>query len=87
MNLPLLIARRMARPAPDNRPGVMERIAVVSVALSIAVMILAVAVVLGFKREVSRRLTGFAAHVTVTDIRASTRSTRAPCGARRTSRS
>lgn len=59
----------MARPAPDNRPGVMERIAVVSVALSIAVMILAVAVVLGFKREVSRRLTGFAAHVTVTDIR------------------
>ena len=49
MNLPLLIARRMARPAPDNRPGVMERIAVVSVALSIAVMILAVAVVLGFK--------------------------------------
>ena len=59
----------MARPAPDNRPGVMERIAVVSVALSIAVMILAVAVVLGFKREVSRRLTGFAAHVAVTDIR------------------
>ncbi len=53
MNLPLFLARRMARPSPENRPGVMERIAVVSVALGIAVMILALAVILGFKREVS----------------------------------
>ncbi|MFQ8713129.1 MAG: hypothetical protein ACLR93_05285 [Alistipes onderdonkii] len=33
---------------PDNKPGVMERIAVISVALSVAVMILAMAVIMGF---------------------------------------
>lgn len=47
----------------------MERIAVVSVALGMAVMILAMAVIMGFKREVARKMTGFAAHVAVTDIR------------------
>ena len=59
----------MARPTPENRPGVMERIAVGSVALGIAVMILAIAVVIGFKREVARKMEGLAAHVAVTDIR------------------
>ena len=47
----------------------MERVAVVSVALGIVVMILALAVMMGFKREVSRKMTGFAAHVVLTDIR------------------
>ena len=69
MNLSFFIARRMAQPAPGNKPGVMERIAVVSVALGMAVMILAMAVIMGFKREVARKMTGFAAHVAVTDIR------------------
>lgn len=47
----------------------MVRIAVLSVALSVAAMILALAVVSGFKREISRRMTGFTAHVEITDIR------------------
>ena len=47
----------------------MERIAVGSVALGVAVMILALAVVIGFKREIARKMEGFAAHVSVTDIR------------------
>ena len=47
----------------------MERIAVVAVALSVGVMILSLAVMMGFKREVTRKITGFAAHVTVTDVR------------------
>ena len=68
MNLEFFIARRTARPAPENRPGVMERIAVVSVAISVAVMILALAVIMGFKREVTRKTTAFAAHVVVTDV-------------------
>ena len=48
VNLSFFIARRMAQPAPGNKPGVMERIAVVSVALGMAVMILAMAVIMGF---------------------------------------
>lgn len=47
----------------------MERIAVVSVALSVGTMILALAVMMGFKREVTRKITGFAAHVALTDVR------------------
>ncbi len=69
MSLAFFIARRMARPAPGCKPGVMERIAVMSVALGIAVMILALAVIMGFKREVARKMEGFAAHVSVTDVR------------------
>lgn len=69
MHVEFFIARRMAQPAPGNKPGVMERIAVVSVALSVMVMILALAVMQGFKREVTHRMTGFAAHAQLTDIR------------------
>ncbi len=59
----------MAGSSAENRPGMMERIAVLSVALGIAVMILAVAVMMGFKQEVSRKMAGFAAHATLTDLR------------------
>lgn len=69
MNLEFFIARRTAQPAPGNKPGVMERIAVVSVALSVGVMILALAVMMGFKREVTRKITAFAAHAVLTDVR------------------
>lgn len=69
MNLEFLIARRTAQSASGNKPGVMERIAVVSVALSVAVMILSLAVMMGFKQEIARKLTGFAAHVSLTDLR------------------
>ncbi len=69
MNLAFFIARRTARPLPGERPGVMERIAVLSVALSVGVMILALAVMMGFKREVTRRITGFVAHATLSDVR------------------
>ncbi|MDE5708855.1 MAG: ABC transporter permease [Alistipes sp.] len=69
MNLAFFIARRTARPASSEKPGVMERIAVLSVALSVGVMILSLAVMMGFKREVTRKITGFAAHATLTDVR------------------
>lgn len=69
MNLALFIARRSARSASREKPAVTERIAVASVALGLAAMICTLAVMMGFKREVSRKMTGFAAHVTLTDIR------------------
>lgn len=43
----------------------MERIAAVSVALSLAVMIVAQAVIMGFKSEITRRMSGLGAHITV----------------------
>ena len=69
MNLACFIARRIARPSEENRPGVMVRIAAAAVALSLSVMLVSMAVIVGFKREVSRKIVGFAAHVEVTDIR------------------
>lgn len=69
MNLEFFIARRIAQSAPGNRPGVMVRIAVVAVALSVCVMILSLAVIMGFKREITERVVGFAAHVEVVDLR------------------
>lgn len=66
VNLEFFIARRLAR---EGNSGVMVRIAEVSVALGMAVMILALAVVMGFKREITRRIVGFAAPVQVADVR------------------
>lgn len=71
MNLSFFIARRITRSDAGRKAGVMERIAVLSVALSIAVMILSLAVMFGFKREVSHKMTAFAAHVTVEHVRGS----------------
>ena len=72
-NLPaeLFIARRTSRSAgsgAEGRTGIMERIAVISVALSVAVMTVALAVTSGFKREISQRLSGLGAHITVTAL-------------------
>lgn len=67
MNLEFFIARRLA--LEGGKPAVMVRIAGISVALGVAVMILTLAVIMGFKREVTRKITGFGAHVAVTDIR------------------
>lgn len=69
MRLEYFIARRTARPVDGRRRGVMVRIAELSVALGVAAMILALAVVMGFKREITRRMTGFMAHIEVTDVR------------------
>ncbi len=69
VDLAFFIARRTARSAPGNRPGVMERIAVGAVAVSVAVMIVTLAVVMGFKREIAYRLSGLSAHAVVTDRR------------------
>lgn len=67
MNLEFFIARRTACATPENRPGVMSRIAVISVAVSVAVMLVALAVIFGFKREVTARMVGFSAPVEVID--------------------
>lgn len=69
MNLALFIARRTAQTSEENRPGVMVRIATLAVALSLTVMLLSMAVIMGFKREVSRKIVGFAADIELTDIR------------------
>lgn len=43
-------------------------ISVISIALSLTVMILAVAIVIGFKREVSSRVVGFGSHIQISNF-------------------
>ncbi len=46
----------------------MLRIASLSVGISVAVMIISLAVIFGFKREITGRLSGFGAHIEITNL-------------------
>ncbi len=65
LNTEFFLARRLAGRSGGRR-NVMVTIATVTVAISIAVMIVSLAVITGFKREISDKLVGFGGHVQVT---------------------
>ena len=70
MNLPLFIARRIYGDEGDrrkvSRPAI--RIATAGVAVGLAVMIITVAVVLGFKHTIRDKVIGFGSHIQVQNI-------------------
>ena len=70
MNLPLFIARRIYSDQGDrrkvSRPAI--RIATIGVAIGLAVMIITVSVVLGFKHTIRDKAIGFASHIQVMSI-------------------
>ena len=72
MSLSLFMARRLHR-ADDNkkqtsRPAVV--IATVGIAIGLAVMLVAVSVIVGFKHEVRDKVVGFGAHIQVANLEA-----------------
>lgn len=67
MNLPLFIARRLGIHGSTTSSKVMVRIAVVSISLSVAVMIIAMGVVGGFKRELTSKVRMFASDLRLTE--------------------
>jgi len=68
----LFIAKRLLfnkdKGKKTSSPAV--RIAIVSMALGLAVMILAVCIVIGFKQEVANKIIGFGSHIQITNVRA-----------------
>lgn len=72
MNLPLFISKRIYGAAEDkkkvSRPAI--RIATIGVAIGLAVMIVTVSVVLGFKHTIRDKVAGFGSHITVQHIQA-----------------
>ena len=68
MNVALFIARKIHFSKEGNRqvtpPAV--RIAMIGIALGLAVMLLSVAIVIGFKKEVRNKVIGFGSHVQIT---------------------
>jgi lipoprotein-releasing system permease protein len=83
MNLSLYIARRLyssnSKTRRASRPAV--RIATVGVAIGVAVMLLATAVALGFKDEISSKVIGFGAHVAIYDAASSPEQSAIPINA------
>ncbi len=65
VNLPAFIATRLNSKDKDNLSGPVVRIAVTTIALGLSVMILAVAVLIGFQSEIRNKVIGFAAHIQV----------------------
>ena len=70
MNLPLFIARKIYGDEGDrrkvSRPAI--RIATVGVAIGLAVMIITVSVVLGFKHTIRDKVIGFGSHIQVINL-------------------
>ena len=67
-SLEYLIARRTASSDSESRTSVMSRIATVTVALAMAAMILTLAVVQGFRRQIYADLSGFGADIRIVDV-------------------
>ena len=72
MNLPLFIARRIYGNSGDQQkvslPAI--RIATAGIAIGLAVMIISVSVVLGFKHTIRDKVIGFGSHITVANFMA-----------------
>ena len=70
MNFPLFVARRIHQGEDDrqkvSRPAI--RIATIGVAIGLAVMIVTVSVVLGFKHTVRDKVVGFGSHIQVLNV-------------------
>ena len=70
MNLPLFIARRIYSDQGDrrkvSRPAI--RVATLGVAIGLAVMIITVSVVLGFKHTIRDKVVGFGSHIQVMNL-------------------
>lgn len=66
-NPEFFISRRISSKA-GGRSNVMVRIATITVAVGMAVMIVALAVVVGFKREITAKMVGFGSHVRVVSL-------------------
>ncbi|MDU1889899.1 MAG: ABC transporter permease [Dysgonomonas sp.] len=71
MNLELFIAKRIHFGGGDNKkkastPAI--KIAIAGVALGLATMILALSIVIGFKKEVRGKVIGFGSHIQITNL-------------------
>lgn len=73
MNVSLLIARRTASDR-DSAQNAMVHIATAAVAVSIAVMIISLSVIFGFREQIARLISGTIADVVVADARSFRRS-------------
>ena len=65
MNLPSFIARRISSKDKENLSGPAVRIAIAAIALGLSVMIISIAVLVGFQTEIREKVIGFSAHIQI----------------------
>jgi len=71
MNTELFIARRIYKGDRDNNKRVSSpaiKIAIAGIALGLAVMIVAVCIIIGFKKQIRDKVVGFGAHIQITNF-------------------
>lgn len=66
MNFELFFTRRTLKKDKNNISGPYVKIAIIAIALGLAVMIVSVAIVTGFQKEIRNKVVGFGAHIQVT---------------------
>ena len=72
MNTEFYIAKRLLKGGSQKKStGLMVSISIFGIALSVAVMIIAVAITTGFKEQIGRKATGFAADIQITNLEGS----------------
>jgi lipoprotein-releasing system permease protein len=72
MNFSFYIAQRVAASGQKSFARLIIRIAIAAVALSIAVMLIATALIKGFKSEISEKMFGFWGHIHITSTQQTT---------------
>lgn len=65
MNLPVFFANRLSGKDKENLSGPVIRIAVLTIALGLAVMLISLSVLVGFQEEIRNKVIGFSAHIRV----------------------
>ena len=65
MNLPAFIAERISSKDKDNLSGPAVRIAITAIALGLSVMMISIAVLVGFQAEIREKVIGFSAHIRI----------------------
>jgi len=65
LNLPSFIANRISGKDKENLSGPAVRVSVFTIALGLAIMILAVSVLVGFQKEIRNKVIGFSAHIQI----------------------
>lgn len=65
MNLPLFISRRISKESTGSFSSIINRIAIISIALGLAVLILAFMVLYGFQSEIKNKIFSLSGHLIV----------------------
>lgn len=72
MNLPFFIAKRISKESTGSFSTIINRVAVVSIGLGLAVLIIAFMVLYGFKKEIKDKIYSFSGHLIVNKYTLST---------------